>query len=137
MQWKKTEKTTDTDEGFAVCKNVSGATLVAGSVVILDITYLKGRNVTTTTSANAVWVRGIVKADISAASMGDIICEGVATVNVKTGATAIAVGDPIATYTTAGKAGLGSGVVGTVIGRALAAVAINTEAAIAVMIGKC
>lgn len=87
-------------EGGVVYKYVlASGTLAAGDVVV----YSAANTVATTTSAGAAHVAGVVYSGITSGYYGWIVKDGIHTAAKVYGVGGIAVGDPLKTYTSAGK----------------------------------
>lgn len=120
------------DDGLTqTYKNVGASDINAGDIGIVATSDVVNRCVSTTTTADSSLRKGIAKEKIVVAKEGRIVILGRVSANVKTGATAVAVGDKLGTSTTAGKLGLATA---NPLCVALEAVAANTTATIKVEI---
>ncbi len=99
-------------------------TIETGNVVIIDTTNLTRRGAICTTVANSSLVKGIAKQTIPVGKIGSIVISGITTAKVKTGATAVAIGDGLSTSATKGKLGLATS---HPIAIALEAVPVNSD----------
>lgn len=111
------------------CKNTSGSTIAAGSIVTLKA-VAAGNEVTTTTTASDNLVFGVTDASIANNAYGYIQTRGKTTLLKVNGTTDIAVGDFITTYTTAGiGAKATAGMLGTTPGDLAIAIALEAYTA--------
>ncbi len=103
---------------FVKMSNNGGSDLTAGTVVVIDTTM--DNAFTTTTTQDDTKVCGVLAQDVASGAEGWVQVSGIADVNVDGSTTAIARGDLISTYTTAGVGGkAGTPAIGSILGKAL------------------
>jgi len=84
-------------------KNSGVTTIKAGDVVVIDPSNLIARCIKHSTTIDDPLVRGIAIDNIAPTVEGRIVIKGRVKANIKTGTTAIAIGNKLGTSATAGK----------------------------------